>query len=145
AGLLPEGSRGAGAVGGALQGASMGAALGPLGMAVGGAAGLVTGLIGAGKRKRAEEKAYKDALMKKSDAYGRQFNANLDTNNENPYGAVEFAFGGDVDPVKKNAAGPGVNLVKNSLNKDAFLDGKLRVKKAIVSMGHWENEINHTN
>lgn len=113
--MLGEGSRGAGALSGAASGAGMGAALGPPGMIAGALLGGTMGLISAGNAKRKEEAAINQGNIDASNAYGKQFNSQLDTNNQNAYGIQTFKKGGivkypdgsDVEPYPK----PGENNI----------------------------------
>lgn len=84
------------AISGLGSGIAAGAAFGPIGAGIGGLLGLGGALLGNSKQKQAEEL---QARLKK-DAYNQNYKdqslANLDTNNENPYGNLIFAKGGVV-------------------------------------------------
>lgn len=77
--------------------AAAGAALGPLGIAGGAIIGGVAGLIGANKRKKAEQRAKTKAWNQADEAYTDAFESNIDTINDNPYGNITYADGGIVD------------------------------------------------
>ena len=129
---------------GALSGASAGLAFGPWGAAVGGVVGGVAGLIGGKNKEAAINRQKQQQLVANQNTYNTQYNNQLDTNNQDPYGNIyQFEFGGIIpgpdDPITlTNKKRPGSyipdanTLMYMNQNYDPTLlgsDGKFNVQK----------------
>lgn len=120
---------------GLATGVKLGSTFGPYGAVIGGAvgtiAGGISGLIGSNKRQEMlKQNEARDSVLQQN-AYNQEFNANLDTNNQNAYGNIgQFADGGDIDPDKPVTKVPAKKFYAKYMSSPIYQE---RLNKAYIA------------
>lgn len=144
-----------GAGSGAAAGASIGSVIPGIGTAIGaiggGLIGGITGLIGGNKKKKAANQKKRSDAFANTESYNAQFESGLDTNNENPYGNIEFKDGGTIhiNPANKGKftasakrAGMGVQEFASHVlaNKEDYSSTQVKRANFAKNASKWKHE-----